>query len=74
MTDHDQHTAFTLADGGHLPSLGLGTWKISATLAPGVVHEAIRAGWRHLDCACDYGNERAVGAGLAAALAEGAGT
>jgi D-xylose reductase len=68
---HDHHPAITLADGGRMPSLGLGTWKIPAALAPTVVHEAVRAGWRHFDCACDYGNERAVGAGLAAALAEG---
>lgn len=29
---------------------------------------AIGAGYRHLDCACDYGNEREVGAGIATAL------
>lgn len=71
MTAHDQYTAIPLADGGVIPSLGLGSWKIPAALAPQVVHEAVRAGWRHFDCACDYGNERAVGAGLAQALAEG---
>lgn len=71
MTSNNQHTAVQLADGGTIPSLGLGSWKIPATLAPQVVHEAVRAGWRHFDCACDYGNERAVGAGLTQALAEG---
>jgi D-xylose reductase len=71
MTDHDHHAAIPLADGGVLPSLGLGTWKIPLPLAPEIVREAVRAGWRHFDCACDYGNERAVGAGLAAAMAEG---
>jgi D-xylose reductase len=32
------------------------------------VQAAIGAGYRHLDCACDYGNEREVGAGIATAL------
>ncbi|MFZ5829405.1 MAG: aldo/keto reductase [Planctomycetota bacterium] len=54
-----------------MPSLGLGTWKIPKALAPEVVREAVRVGWRQLDCACDYGNEREVGAGLASALADG---
>jgi D-xylose reductase len=35
------------------------------------VQAAIGAGYRHLDCACDYGNEREVGAGIAAALRAG---
>jgi len=32
---------------------------------------AIKLGYRHLDCACDYGNEEEVGTGIAAAIAEG---
>ena len=39
--------------------------------APALVKEAIRIGYRHLDSACDYGNEAEVGEGLAAALREG---
>ncbi len=60
-----------LVQGIGIPCLGLGTWKIPESLAPELVHEAIRVGWRHFDCACDYGNESAVGAGLASALADG---
>ncbi len=63
--------ALTLADGGQFPSVGLGTWKLPKPQAAGLVTEAIRAGYRHLDCACDYGNEAEVGAGFAAARAEG---
>ena len=60
-----------LPDGGQFPAVGLGMWKLSNAVAPNLVHEALRVGYRHLDCACDYGNEPAVGAGLAAALREG---
>lgn len=54
-----------------MPAVGLGTWKIPNEAAGSVVHEAVRLGYRHLDCACDYGNEPEVGAGLAGALNDG---
>ncbi len=38
---------------------------------PALVREAIRGGYRHLDCACDYGNEPQVGEGIASALRDG---
>jgi D-xylose reductase len=60
-----------LSDSGSMPAVGLGTWKIPNELAADVVCEAMRIGYRHLDCACDYGNEVEVGAGLARAFAEG---
>lgn len=60
-----------LPDGGRFPAVGLGTWKLSRAAAPAVVRTAIGLGYRHLDCACDYGNEREVGAGIAAALQDG---
>lgn len=63
--------AVTVADGGRFPAIGLGTWKIPNALAPKIVTEAVRVGYRHFDCACDYGNEAAVGEGLAAAFQSG---
>ena len=54
-----------------LPSPGLGTWKIPEELTPGIVFEAIETGYRHLDCAADYGNEQLVGEGIAKALGAG---
>lgn len=59
------------ADGGRFPSVGLGTWKIPDSLLPGLIPEAVSIGYRHFDCACDYGNEPAVGEGLRRALAAG---
>ena len=61
-----------LADGGKFPAVGFGTWKLPKPAASHLVQEAIRRGYRHLDCACDYGNEPEVGAGLAAAIKSGA--
>ena len=47
-----------------MPSVGLGLWKVSPEDAPSMVHSSIDAGYRHLDSACDYGNEAAVGVGI----------
>lgn len=54
-----------------IPSVGLGTWKIPLDQTAEVVYAAIEAGYRHLDCACDYGNEVQVGQGIARAIADG---
>lgn len=54
-----------------MPLIGKGFWKIPADRAAGVVYEAIKAGYRHLDCACDYGNERECGEGIRRAIDEG---
>ena len=51
--------------------LGLGTWKIPLEKTESVVYDAIKCGVRHIDCACDYGNEVEVGQGIALALKDG---
>jgi diketogulonate reductase-like aldo/keto reductase len=63
--------SFTLAGGDLLPALGLGVWKVERHLAAQTVREAIAAGYRHFDCACDYGNEAEVGEGLQRVLQSG---
>ena len=55
-----------------MPVIGLGLWKVDGAAAPGLVEEAARAGYRHFDCASDYGNEAAVGAGLQNVVSSGA--
>jgi D-xylose reductase len=57
-----------LNSGDRIPVIGLGLWKVSRAETAGLVQSAIHAGYRHLDCACDYGNETEVGHGISAAL------
>jgi len=59
------------AAGQPLPAVGLGLWKIGRAEVGGLVEQAIRLGYRHLDSACDYGNEAEAGEGIARALAAG---
>ena len=54
-----------------LPSVGLGLWKIAPGDVGSLIEEAIRVGYRHLDSACDYGNEAEAGVGIEKALAAG---
>jgi D-xylose reductase len=56
--------------GRPLPTVGLGLWKVPPADAPELVRTALRHGYRHLDSACDYGNEPAVGVGIRTALAD----
>lgn len=56
--------SLTLASGVRVPLLGLGTWPMNDDEATVTVAEALRLGYRHLDTAENYGNERGVGEGL----------
>lgn len=64
-------TMLKLRSGSELPVVGLGMWKVPGDACPGLVQQAAQAGYRHFDCACDYGNEAEVGAGLRAVLQSG---
>ncbi len=57
-----------VAGGAQMPSLGLGLWKIDNSVTAEMVVMAIRAGYRHLDAACDYGNEKEAGQGIREAI------
>jgi len=57
--------ARTLADGNEIPLLGLGVWQIpDGRECVDAVRWALELGYRHIDTAQAYGNERSVGEGL----------
>ena len=64
-------SAFTLRSGLSIPSIGLGCWKVPKASAQKSVYTALCQGYRHIDAACDYGNEQQVGQGIRQALDEG---
>jgi D-xylose reductase len=63
-----QTTSFRLRTNDELPAVGLGFWKVDKPRASDLVVDCIEVGYRHLDCACDYGNEAEVGHGIRRAL------
>ena len=55
---------YTLANDIKIPKLGLGTWFIDDDKAAEAVREAVKLGYRLIDTAQAYGNERGVGEGV----------
>jgi 2,5-diketo-D-gluconate reductase A len=54
-----------LADGNHIPLLGLGVWQVPhGPECVNAVRLALELGYRHIDTAQGYGNEESVGRGL----------
>jgi D-xylose reductase len=60
-----------LASGAAMPAVGMGLWKIANSAVAELVEQAAAVGYRHFDCACDYGNEAEVGTGLQKAIERG---
>lgn len=56
--------AFKLNNGRAIPAVGLGTWKSKPGDVGQAVKAAVKAGYKHIDCAAIYGNEKEIGEAL----------
>jgi diketogulonate reductase-like aldo/keto reductase len=54
------------AKGARIPMVGLGTWELRGRVCARLVEQALRLGYRHVDTAEMYDNEREVGEGVRA--------
>ncbi|QKX56056.1 uncharacterized protein TRUGW13939_03156 [Talaromyces rugulosus] len=57
---------FRLSSGYSMPAIGLGTWQSRNDEVRDAVKTALEAGYRHIDAAAVYGNEKQVGDGIKA--------
>jgi diketogulonate reductase-like aldo/keto reductase len=57
-------TGLVEAHGARIPLIGLGTWDLRGRACARTVEQALRLGYRHIDTAEMYDNEREVGEGL----------
>lgn len=62
---------FNFRNGDSIPALGLGTFLAKPEEVKNAVIEAVKAGYRMIDCAAIYGNEHEVGEALQQLFAEG---
>ncbi|XP_019187375.1 PREDICTED: aldo-keto reductase family 4 member C9-like isoform X1 [Ipomoea nil] len=62
---------FVLNTGAKIPSVGLGTWQAEPGVVGQAVEAAIKVGYRHIDCARRYGNEKEIGEVLKKLFADG---
>ncbi|KJK65603.1 ARA1 like protein [Aspergillus parasiticus SU-1] len=58
--------SFKLSSGYSMPAVGLGTWQSKNDEVCQAVKTALEAGYRHIDAAAVYGNEKQVGDGIKA--------
>ncbi|KAJ5807771.1 hypothetical protein N7474_009040 [Penicillium riverlandense] len=60
-----------LNSGFEMPLVGFGLWKVNNDTCADQIYNAIKAGYRCFDGACDYGNEVEAGQGVARAIKDG---
>jgi len=60
-----------LNSGHSMPQVGFGLWKVDNATCADTVYNAIKTGYRLFDGACDYGNEKEAGEGVARAIKDG---
>lgn len=64
-------SSLKLSSGYQMPTIGLGTWRAPIEDIERAVNQAFEIGYRHIDTATAYGNEKAIGDVLADWLKSG---
>ncbi|MBU2902621.1 aldo/keto reductase [Maribacter dokdonensis] len=64
-------TTLKFRNNDEMPILGLGTFRSEPNEVYNAVLSAIKIGYRHIDCAAAYGNEKEVGIAIAEAIKQG---
>jgi diketogulonate reductase-like aldo/keto reductase len=64
LSDLETFMQIIEANGARIPAIGLGTWELRGRACARIVEQAVRLGYRHIDTAQMYDNERDVGEGL----------
>jgi diketogulonate reductase-like aldo/keto reductase len=57
-------THFTLNTGVRIPAVSFGTWQAKPGEVENAIEVALKQGYRHIDCAAIYRNEKEVGIGI----------
>ena len=70
FTSQDQNPLTPQRPALNISLLGYGTWNLDRSNVSEAVSIALETGYRHLDCAAAYGNEKEVGKGIAHGLAK----
>lgn len=63
-----------LASGAYMPAIGLGTFgsdHVAPQTVAATVYDAVLSGYRHIDCASVYGNEKEIGQSFTRLFAQG---
>ncbi|KAL1330799.1 hypothetical protein AAHE18_12G136000 [Arachis hypogaea] len=71
MGEEEDLRFFELNTGAKIPSIGLGTWRVGSADIAHTLATAIKVGYRHIDCAHIYGNEKEIGDALKELFANG---
>ena len=68
QTENPPMEHLTLHSGDKMPQVGFGLWQLPKEKTAQIAYDAIKSGYRLIDEASDYGNEKECGQGISKAI------